>query len=107
MSVDLNKQASLPLEIGSYRKYHNTLFICPSKFCISIVFVFSWDHCKSQEKLETMLMQNLEGQAKSIKVFSKVAYYYKKCRLLSIQFNPLLKCEEKRELVIFFIVVAL
>ena len=43
-------------------------------FCINIVFVFSWDHCKSQEKLETMLMQNFGGQTKSIMVFSEVAY---------------------------------
>ena len=47
------------------------VFVCSLKFCISIVFVFSWDHSKSQEKLETM--QNLGGQTKSIMVFSKVA----------------------------------
>ena len=41
---------------------------------MSIVFVFSWDLCKSQEKLETMLMQNLGGQTKNIMVFSEVAY---------------------------------
>ena len=52
------------------------LSVCSLKFCIlSIVFVFSWDRCKSQEKLETMLMQNLGGQTKSIMVFSEVAYY--------------------------------
>ena len=39
-----------------------------------IVFVFSWDDCKSQEKLETMLLQNLGAQTKSIMVFSEVAY---------------------------------
>ena len=50
------------------------LFVCPPRFCMSIVFVFSWDHCKSQEKLKTMLMQNLGGQTKSIMVFSEVAY---------------------------------
>ena len=50
------------------------LFVGPPKFCISIVFVFSWDHCKSQEKLETMLMQNLGEQRKSIMVFSRVVY---------------------------------
>ena len=44
------------------------------KFCISIVFIFSRDHCKSQEKLETMLMQNLERQTKSIMVFSEVLF---------------------------------
>ena len=35
------------------------LFVCPPKFCISLVFVFSWYHYKSHEKLETMLMQSL------------------------------------------------
>ena len=49
------------------------LFICPPKFCISIAFVFSRDHCNSQEKMETMLMQNL-GEQKSIMVFSRVAF---------------------------------
>ena len=35
------------------------LFLChKKKFCISIVFVFSWGHFNSQEKLKTMLMQN-------------------------------------------------
>ena len=34
----------------------------------------------SQEKLETMLMQNLKGQRKSIMVFSEVAY----CELLRL-----------------------
>ena len=51
------------------------LFVCPPKFCISIVFVFSWDHCKSQGKLETTLMQNFGGKTKRIMVFSAVAYY--------------------------------
>ena len=41
------------------------LFVWPSKFCIRIVFIFSWDHRKSQEeKLETMLMQNFAGTSK-------------------------------------------
>ena len=34
------------------------LFVCHPKFCISIVFSFSWGHCNSQEKLKTMPMQN-------------------------------------------------
>ena len=29
------------------------------KFCISIVFDFSWDDCSTQEKLQTMLMPNV------------------------------------------------
>ena len=55
------------------------LFVCPPIFCISIVFVFSWDHCESQEKLETMLMQNFGGQTKSIMIFSEVAYCLLSC----------------------------
>ena len=34
------------------------LFFVTPKFCISIVFSFSWGHFNSQEKLKTMLMQN-------------------------------------------------
>ena len=42
-------------------KYHNTPimpYVCHPKFCINIVFSFSWGHFNSQEKLKTMLMQN-------------------------------------------------
>ena len=35
------------------------LFVCHPKFCISIVFSFSWGHFNSQEKLQTMLMPNV------------------------------------------------
>ena len=45
------------------------------EFCISIVFSYSRDFQWSQEKTKTVLMQNLEGQTKSIMVFSKVAHY--------------------------------
>ena len=41
---------------------------------MSIVFIFSWERRRFQGKLETMLMQNLEGQTKSIVVFLKVAH---------------------------------
>ena len=34
------------------------LFVCHPKFCISIVFSFSWGHFNSQEKLDTLLMHN-------------------------------------------------
>ena len=62
--------------VFEYASSENTiiLFVCPVKFSISIVFVFSRDHCKSQEKLETMLTQNLGRQTKSIMVYSEVAY---------------------------------
>ena len=33
--------------------------VYPPKFCITIVFDFSWNDCNTQEKLETMVMQNL------------------------------------------------
>ena len=42
---------------------------------LSIVFIFSWDHCKSQENMEAMLTQNFGGQTKSIMVFLKAAYF--------------------------------
>ena len=32
--------------------------ICPSKYCISIVFNFSWDGCNTQEKCKTKVMKN-------------------------------------------------
>ena len=47
------------------------LFVCPPKFCMSIVSSFSWELQWSEEK---MLMQNLGGQTKSIMVFSELAY---------------------------------
>ena len=50
------------------------LFVCPSKFCISIVSSFSWDLKWPQEKTKTMLMQNLGAKTKSIMVFSEMAY---------------------------------
>ena len=50
-----------PTAIDHSRKYHNipqySLFVSP-KFCISIVFSFSWELKRPQEKLKTMLMQN-------------------------------------------------
>ena len=49
-----------PPEIGQSRKHHNNFCLSPQiwqKHC----FCFSWDHCTSLEKLETMLVQNLGG----------------------------------------------
>lgn len=45
---------------ASIGTFENTiiLFVCPGNVCISNVLVFSWDNCKCQEKLETMLMKN-------------------------------------------------
>ena len=36
----------------------------PPKLCITIVFHFSWDDCNTLENLETMVMQNSEGENK-------------------------------------------
>ena len=36
-------------------------FIYLPIFCMCIVFDFSWDHCNTQEKLETSVMQNFGG----------------------------------------------
>ena len=69
ISPQLRKGWKCSVVIGHSGKYHNVLCLSP-KFCISIVFVFSWDHFNSQEKLETILMQNSGGQTKSIMVFS-------------------------------------
>ena len=60
---------------GHFRKYHNTLCLSPQilhKHC----FCFSQVHGNSQEKMKTMLMQNLRRQTKSIMVFSTVAYCF-------------------------------
>jgi len=49
------------------------LFVCPPKFCVSIVSSFSLDLQGSQEKTKTMLVLNLRGQTNSVMVFSKMA----------------------------------
>ena len=36
---------------------------------VSRVFIFSWNHCKSQEKMETMCVQSFGGQTKGIMYF--------------------------------------
>ena len=35
-------------------------FVYPRKFRITFTFDFSWDDCNTQEKLETMFMENFE-----------------------------------------------
>ena len=42
------------------------------KFCITIIFDFSWDDCNTQEKLETVVMQNFRGQTRCIMVYVKM-----------------------------------
>ena len=38
--------------------------VYPPKLCITIVFDFSWDDCNTLENLETLVMQNSEGENK-------------------------------------------
>ena len=38
--------------------------VYPPKLCITIVSDFSWDDCNTLENLETMVMQNSEGENK-------------------------------------------
>ena len=42
------------------------------KLSITIVFDFSWDDCNTLENLETMVMQNSEGETRCIMVYVKV-----------------------------------
>ena len=35
--------------------------VTPPNICITIALDFSWDDCNTQEKLETMAMQNFGG----------------------------------------------
>ena len=56
---------------------HNAAWIHP-KFCISIVFDFSWDDCSTLEKLETMVKQYIfffggRGGTTCIMVYVKMA----------------------------------
>ena len=44
----------------------------PKKLSITIVFDFSWDDCNTPENLETMVMQNSEGETRCIMVYVKV-----------------------------------
>ena len=46
--------------------------VYPPKLCITIVFDFSWDDCNTLENLETMVMQNSEGENK---------VHYKRCKV--------------------------
>jgi len=60
--------------LGHYQKHHNTPRLSP-KTLHEHRFIFSPDHCKSQEQMKTMFMQNFGRKTKSILVFLKVAYW--------------------------------
>ena len=66
-SMDDERQGSL--KQGLARLYATSTFpimhlICPPKFCITLVFHFSWVLQLSQEKLKTVLMQEFGGAKK-------------------------------------------
>ena len=54
------------LEACKFVSIKNTiiLFDCPSNILYKNCFQFSWDHCKCQEKIKTMLMPNFGGTNK-------------------------------------------
>ena len=58
------------LHISHNTPYSHSLL----KFCISIVFNFSWDGCSTQEKWKTKVMQNFGGQIRCIMGDVQVAY---------------------------------
>ena len=78
--------------------------VYPPKFCISIVSRFSWEDCKSQEKLETMLTckrfgvnkvycGNVKVANQSILIFFKFVH---PCLLLYLcVFNTFFSCFER------------
>ena len=51
-------------ELATTKNTKYPLLVSPI-FYISIFFILSWGHCKSQKKLETMLMQNFGGKNKA------------------------------------------
>ena len=54
--------------------------VYPPKLCITIVFDFSWDDCNVLENLETMVMQNSEGETRCIMVRLYESSDYKTCK---------------------------
>ena len=58
-------------------EYHNTLLVPPPpkkkiKYCLGIVLDFPWDIFMSQEKLQTVIMQNFGGLKRCIMGFVQV-----------------------------------
>ena len=52
--------------------------VCSPKFCIRIIFVFSWDHCKSQ---------SLGGQ-------TRVLWYFPKWPIVKILLSHITYCHQ-------------
>ena len=60
-----------PSQVFSTLENTIIIFLFLKTFCITIVVSFSWDNCKSQEKLKTMVIKDCWGDKKIIMVFSK------------------------------------
>ena len=77
LSMDFYAKAVFLLRISIARngKYHNSLCLSTqilNKHCFQFLGIYKW----SQEKIKTMLIQNLGGQTKSIMVFSVTLRHY-------------------------------
>ena len=66
LSHPLKHRSKFFIKIGS--RFIHYFF----QLCITIVFDFSWDDCNVLENLETMVMQNSEGETRCIMVYMKV-----------------------------------
>ena len=47
---------------------HLVFLFAPRKFCVRIVFIFSWDYCNTQEKLKQRLRKILRGKQGLLRV---------------------------------------
>ena len=65
------------------------LFVCPPKFCISIVSSFSWELQWSQEETKTMLMQN--GIFRNGLWFLCLEKFQERCHQPDFEISPWLK----------------
>ena len=60
--VDKDVRSSGTGKVFTIFTYTIMHLVYPPKHCITIVFDFSWDDCNTLENLETLVMQNCEGE---------------------------------------------
>ena len=60
MHGHIDRQSLVSIKYATYTSSIRH-FICPPKFCITFAFHFSWVLQPPQEKLKTMLVQNVKG----------------------------------------------
>ena len=62
------------MEVGHFKKMlWYSLFVHQS-FAYVLFFIFSCDHCKSRENMETMFVYNFDGKTKSIMILFEADY---------------------------------